>query len=106
MTQSLWFSLVAVGLFGIGVYGLLAHGHLLRRILCLNIMSNGVFLLLVAVAHRPGGPPDPVPHALVLTGIVVTVAATAFALALLRRLHREDGAARLEEDTPKPGRRP
>ncbi len=100
MTQSLWFSLVAAGLFGMGIYGLLTHSHPLRRILCLNLMSNGVFLLLVAVARRPGGPPDPLPHALVLTGIVVTVAATAFALALLRRLGRE------EDDDPKPGRRP
>ncbi len=46
-------------------------------------------MMLIAVAYRgPGVPPDPVPHALVLTGIVVAVSATALALALARRLHR------------------
>jgi len=53
-------------------------------------MGAGVFMLLIAVAYRgPGLPPDPVPHALVLTGIVVAVSATALALALVRRLHAE-----------------
>jgi len=53
-------------------------------------MGAGVFMLLIAVAYRgPGLPPDPLPHALVLTGIVVAVSATALALALARRLHAE-----------------
>jgi multicomponent Na+:H+ antiporter subunit C len=45
---------------------------------------------LVAVAYRGlDQAPDPVPQALVLTGIVVAVSATALALALWSRL--EDG---------------
>jgi multicomponent Na+:H+ antiporter subunit C len=36
-----------------------------------------------------------VPQAMVLTGIVVAVAATALALALMRRLHELTGSARL-----------
>ena len=46
-----------------------------------------LFLLLIAVAYRGlDQAPDPLPHALVLTGIVVAFSATALALALGRRL--------------------
>lgn len=88
MSLSIWYALIGVALFILGVYGLLACEHLLRKILALNIMGSGVFLFLVAVAYRrPGAEPDPVPHAMVLTGIVVAVSATALALALTRRVH-------------------
>ena len=53
-------------------------------------MGSGAFLVLVGFAQRDGTA-DPVPQAMVLTGIVVAVAATALALALLRRLHVLDG---------------
>ena len=54
-------------------------------------MGTGVFMLLISIAYRgPDVAPDPIPHALVLTGIVVAVSATALALALVRRLHTED----------------
>jgi len=50
-----------------------------------------VFHVLVAVAYRGiDRAPDPIPHALVLTGIVVAVSATALALALARRLEGRD----------------
>ncbi|MBX3187222.1 MAG: NADH-quinone oxidoreductase subunit K [Labilithrix sp.] len=57
-----------------------------RRILAFNVLATGIFLDLIAIARRSPGPPDPVPHALVLTGIVVSVSATGLALALARRL--------------------
>lgn len=76
----------------LGLRTALLHASLLRRVLAINVMGAGVFMLLIAVAYRgPGMPPDPVPHALVLTGIVVAVSATALALALARRLRREHG---------------
>ncbi|MFN4261541.1 MAG: sodium:proton antiporter [Gemmataceae bacterium] len=87
MSLAIWYALVGVVLFAIGLYGLIIREQMLRKILALNIMGSSVFLLLVAVAdRRPGRPPDPVPHAMVLTGIVVAVSATALALALARRL--------------------
>lgn len=76
-----------VALFGVGMCGLFFSVHPLRRILSVNLAGSGVFLILVALARRQeDAPPDPVPHALVLTGIVVAVSATAVALALYRRL--------------------
>ena len=52
-------------------------------------MGSGAFLVFVGLAQRDGAV-DPVPQAMVLTGIVVAVAATALALALARRLDRSD----------------
>lgn len=78
---------VSVLLFALGLYGALAARAALRRIMALNVMGSGVFLLLVSIAGRnPDEPPDPVPQALVLTGIVVAVSATALALVLCRRV--------------------
>jgi len=90
-----------VALFCIGVHGLVLYEHVVRKLLALNIMSGGVFLLFVALAYRsPDTAPDPVPHAMVLTGIVVAVSATALALVIARRIYTVTGHTRLPEDTP------
>ncbi len=102
MSQFQLYALTGVALFGLGVYALMAHAHLIRKILGINIMGSGIFLLLVAVALRaPGAAPDPVPHAMVLTGIVVAVSATALALTLVSRIHTETGHTSLPKGTLK-----
>lgn len=86
-TPVLIYALAGVLLFGIGLSGLFFCKHSLRKILAVNLTGSGVFLILVALSRRqPDTPPDPVPHALVLTGIVVGLSATAVALCLYRRL--------------------
>ena len=85
MSAALIYAVAGIALFVVGVVGLILQSHLLRKILAFNIMGSGVFLVLVGLGQR-GGMPDPVPQAMVLTGIVVTVAATALALALARCL--------------------
>ncbi len=75
-------------LFALGLHALLVRPRFLRKVLGLNVAGSGIFLVLVAFAHRTDGPPDPVPHALVLTGIVVAISATALAFALIRRIHQ------------------
>lgn len=69
----------------IGLVGHLLIGDLLRRIVALNVASGGVMMVLLAIAAR-GEAPDPVPQALVLTGIVIMAAVTGVALALARRV--------------------
>ena len=86
MTAGLLYGIVGAALFALGLAAMLVQRALLRKILAFNVMVSGAFLVLVGLAQRDGGV-DPVPHAMVLTGIVVTVAATALALALVRRLH-------------------
>lgn len=77
------FLLAGAALFAIGLWGVIAAAETFRRILGINIMGTGVFFVLITTAARtPGLVPDPVPHAMVLTGIVVSVCATAVALAL------------------------
>ncbi|OOG22710.1 hypothetical protein B1C78_14355 [Thioalkalivibrio denitrificans] len=80
-----FYLLLATALFLMALYGVFASRHLLRRILALNVMSTAVFLWLVTVARAAPGL-DPVPHAMVLTGIVVTVSTTAVAVVLVVRL--------------------
>lgn len=101
MTLALLYGLTGIVLVAMGLYAALSARHVLRRLLGLNVLGSGVFMMLVALASRAGGiagRPDPVPHAMVLTGIVVAVSATALALALLRRMHNDDGSAQLPED--------
>ncbi len=87
LSSSLIFAFTGIALFVLGLRGALLHPALIGRVLAINISGAGLFLLLVSLAYRgPFSQPDPLPHALVLTGIVVAVSATALALALGRRL--------------------
>ena len=79
----------AAALIGLGVYGVIAQADLLRRIVALNILGGGVFLLFGVIARHAGGGvllADAVPQALIITGIVVAFSATALAVMLLARL--------------------
>lgn len=96
-SDAAFYAWLGVLLCGLGLFGFVVHRHLLRRLLAFNIMGSGSFLLLVGLAQDGRGP-DPVPQALVLTGIVVAVASTALALVIFRRWHRVSGESTLPED--------
>lgn len=99
MSSVLVLALTGAGLILLGLYALIVQAHLLRKILALNVISSGFFLLLAGLAVRtPDGEPDPVPQAMVLTGIVVAVAATALALALMLALRAATGRTQLDDD--------
>jgi multicomponent Na+:H+ antiporter subunit C len=98
MTTAQLFALLGVLLFMLGLHALFVRAHLFWKILALNIMGSGAFLVLSAGAPAAA---DPVPQALVLTGIVVTVAATALALALALRVVVRTGRPVLPEDVPR-----
>lgn len=98
MSAAFFYALTGTGLFSIGLHALLAYRHLLRKILAINVLGSGVFLVLAAMATRNGNAiPDPVPHAMIITGIVVAVAATALALVLMLKLTAETGHAVLPD---------
>ena len=92
------FALVGVGLFALGLFALIVNAHLLRKIIAINVMGSGVFMILVALAKRSAEAPDPVPHAMVITGIVVAVSGTALALTLMLKLTAASGHASLTDD--------
>jgi multicomponent Na+:H+ antiporter subunit C len=101
MSDATLFGLCGAALVGLGLFGMIVHPHPLRKILAFNLIGGGVFLLFGVVARRgaaAGFGGDPVPHALIITGIVVAFSATALAIALLLRLFRETGRANLGSD--------
>lgn len=103
MNASTLFGLCAAALVGVGLYGLIVNPQPLRKILAFNLIGCGVFLLFGAIARRGaaigmGG--DPVPQALLITGIVVAFSATALAVALVLRLFDETGSVTLASDAP------
>ncbi len=96
-------------LFCIGVYGVVAKRNLIKVIVGLIIAESAVNLFFVLVAYRlggfapvlaPGGGPrlmvDPLPHALVLTAIVIGLATTALLIALAMRLYQRYGTFDIE----------
>jgi multicomponent Na+:H+ antiporter subunit C len=86
------YAVTGVLVFLIGLFRLVTGTQLLRLVLALHVMGSGAFLVLIATAYRDRAPdPDPVPHAMVLTGIVVTTSVTAFAVTLIRRMHARTG---------------
>jgi multicomponent Na+:H+ antiporter subunit C len=107
MNTATLFGLCGAALVGLGLYGALTDPRPLRKLLAFNLLGSGIFLLFGAIARRGavetvGG--DPVPQAIVITGIVVAFAATALAVALLLRLHAASGVAAL--DRPASDREP
>lgn len=93
----------AVVLFLIGVHTMLTHSNLIKKVMGLNIMETGIFLFLVSVGYvhgalapivdpESGGTyANPLVSALVLTGIVIAVSVTAYALALIVRFYERCG---------------
>ena len=103
MTALFW--LTGSGLVGLGLYGLIVRPHPLAKLLALNLLGSGVFLLFGVIARRgaaAGLAADPVPQALVITGIVVAFSATAIAAGLLLRLRKAAGEASLAEGDEAP----
>jgi multicomponent Na+:H+ antiporter subunit C len=93
MSSLALYALAGIAVFAIGLGGMIGRPHLLTKVLSFNLMATGAALLLVGLAHDHPTDFDPVPQAMVLTGIVVAVSATALALALIARLSRVDPGA-------------
>lgn len=103
MNAATLFGLSGAALVGMGLYGLFVHSQPLRKILAFNLLGGGVFLLFGVVARRgaaAGFDGDPVPQAMVITGIVVAFSATALAVALVLRLFQVSGQMTLSPEAP------
>ena len=94
---------MAMILFAVGLYIMLARSNLIKKIIGLNIMETAVFLFIIALGYVHDGVPPidpvgpgpgyihPLPSALVLTGIVIAVSTTAYALSLVIRIYDRMG---------------
>ncbi len=112
MLEALWNNVdyvASVVLFCIGLYIIIAKNNLIKKFLGLNIMETAVFAFIIALGVVDDGSPpimgegasgpfaSPIPHALVLTGIVVAVSTTALALSLIIRIYRQCGTIEADE---------
>ena len=105
MTAGTLAGLTGAMLIGLGLYGLLVHPHPLRKVLAFNLLGSGIFLVFGIIARKgsaAGFAADPVPQAMVITGIVVAFAATALAIGLILRLVETGGQATLEPGDQSP----
>ncbi len=97
--------LATVLLMLVGLYGMALKQNLVKKLIGLNVFQAAIILFFIVHAWVTGGSvpiwdealPDPaayvnpIPHGLMLTAIVVSVATTGVALALLIRIHRNYG---------------
>jgi len=98
-----WISIV---LMLIGFYAMIAKDNLIKKIIGLNIFQTAIFLFYISLGDIKGGTEpivseemiaqgyvyvNPLPHVLILTAIVVGVATTAVALALVILMYEEYG---------------
>lgn len=91
MSQADLYLVLGAALAVLGIARLLVTDDLVRRVVGLNVAGGGVLMVIIAAGYD-GDDPDPVTHALALTGIVITVSVSAFALALARRIEADDTA--------------
>ena len=98
---------IVIVLMMIGFYMVIAHGNLIKKVVGLNVFQVSVFVLYISMGKIKGGTApildagievysNPLPHVLILTAIVVGVATTAVALALVVRIH--DAYGTIEDD--------
>lgn len=103
--------LVCVLLIVIGLYCILCKRNLIKIILGLIILSDGINLFFIALGYKRGGVPpilheetfkhglkafyaaavDPLPQAFVLTAIVISMSVVAASLALALKIYHEYG---------------
>ncbi|TVP47829.1 MAG: Na+/H+ antiporter subunit C [Gemmatimonadales bacterium] len=99
MTPLDLYTLAGAALFVLGIHALMVRAHLVWKVLGFNVAGGGIFLVLLAASPRVDPlVADPVPQAMVLTGIVVAVAATAVALGLALRVTFRTGSPFLVEE--------
>ena len=101
---------IGVLLFVIGALIVLTKSNLFKKLIGINIMESSIFIMFVGAGYIRGGAIpishgsnlhdiyiNPLPSALMLTGIVVSVSITAFALALIIRLNKSYGSTDAKE---------
>lgn len=84
-------------LFVSGMLLIALRSNRIFKLIGMNVMGSGVFMLFIALAAR-SEQTDPVPHAMVLTGIVVTVVMTMVAGALITKISSHDSDVRADHE--------
>lgn len=99
---------VVIFLMMAGFYILIASDHLIKKVIGLNIFQTSVFMLYISMGKVSDGTApiavegvsnysNPLPHVLILTAIVVGIATTSLALALVIRIKEAYGTVQEDE---------
>lgn len=108
MSANLVLALIAGVLIATGVY-LLLERSLSRIVVGIALIGNGLNVVLLAMGGAAGGPPiigsgpedemaDPLPQALILTAIVITLGLSSFVLAMAYRNWQLNGHDEVQDD--------
>ena len=102
--------IASILLIMLGLYGVLTNRNIIKIIISLNVFEIGLNLFIVSIAYVEGGVApilsattdnamfmDPLPHALVLTAIVIGVGTTALGLAFAKKVYAKYGTYELDE---------
>ena len=98
---------IVIFLMMTGFYIVISRGNLIKKVIGLNIFQTSVFLLFISMGKVDGGTApiltddarvysNPLPSVLILTAIVVGIATTGVALALIVRIR--EAYDTIEED--------
>ena len=94
-------------LFLIGLFIMIRETNLIKKVIGLNIFQSSVFIFYLIISKVEDGIPpiltnmygvysNPLPHVLILTAIVVSIATTSLALALIIKIKKKYNT--IEED--------
>ena len=92
----------------IGLYIVIAHHNLVKKLIGINIFQSSIFILFISMGKISGGTApilsethqlysSPLPHVLILTAIVVSIATTALGLVIVIRLYNVFGTVEDDE---------
>lgn len=102
---------ISIALMMLGFYTVISRTNMVKKLIGLNVFQTAVFLLYITMGKITGGTApilmhgaagqgavysNPLPHVLILTAIVVSVATTSVGLAIVVRIRRAYGT--VEED--------
>jgi multicomponent Na+:H+ antiporter subunit C len=99
---------VAIALFLIGLYGLLARRNIIKTVISLGIIQSAIILYYLDINFTSNSIPpigtnigtnaaDPVPQALMITAIIIGVAVTAVSLTMFISLYHHYGTTNWEK---------
>lgn len=96
--------LFSILIFTLGWLIIFTQANLIKKIIGINIMETGIFLFFISMGYIKGAVPpiynpslaetiyiNPLPSALILTGIVVSFSVTALALSIVLKIYQNYG---------------
>lgn len=104
-------------LMALGIFGMIASGNYMKKLMCMNILQVSIIFFFLTFGQKNGATLpvvlehllgaesyiNPLPHALMLTAIVVSLGTTGVGLALLMKIKDIYGTIEEDEITGKGG---